>query len=115
MDWLCIQVANLHLGQQFACGRRGNEDLPAVGADEALVRAFLEQRQQRVVVAVDVQQPNLSERRTPYLYYTLHCMFHKNALLNPAVITHWFVVNSKLAPGYHLQQLLHCAVTPWQK
>lgn len=51
----------LHLRQQFACGRRRNEDMAAVRVDEALGRAFLEQGKQRVVVAVDVQQPNLRE------------------------------------------------------
>ena len=51
----------LQLRQQFARGRRRDEYLAAVRVDEALGGAFLEQGKQRVVVAVDVQQPNLRQ------------------------------------------------------
>jgi len=72
----------LHLCQQFACGRRGNEYLAAVRVDEALGGAFLEQGKQRVVVAVDVQQPNLREEAAGLSC----CLTDKNALLIRVVI-----------------------------
>lgn len=50
---------NLELVHELLRGGREDDDAAGAGVDEALLHGLVDEGQQRVVVAVHVQQPNL--------------------------------------------------------